>query len=428
MEREPVGSGLRAGCRVRGELSPTRRITPTSLDESISRLAAGVRDWRPAGRFTFVRTLQSAPRNHGRVDAWQDALQVGGFVAVKRMPRWWIGSGPEDFCRRRPGELERPWHDLGVVRELGRRRYPYACRLEGIFEDETHVYAMTALATHGDLLDWSCGLPADPALRELEVAPVAAQLCVAVRQLHELGLAHCDISLENVVLSAGPQPGTPLQLKLIDFGMSALGRIQRDVALGKRSYCAPEVWRGGPVDAFLADAFSVGVALFCLAAGVYPWPDTRPGASRALEHAKRVGMEAHLAARRARGDGALPGLSRQLEALLAGLLEPDPASRMCLGESCYLSRRPFNPCRARPSLLARAARPPPLRLRLRMAPRRRGRPALPGPRWRRPRGAGEGGDGGGRRARRMPRGVGQHVGRHGRHGGEPSGVEGCLLR
>lgn len=321
------------------EPSPAQHITPLSLNESISGLAAGVRGWRPAGRFTFARELQSAPRNHGRVDAWQDALQAGGFVAVKRMPKWWTGSGPEDFCSRNPQELERPWHDLGVLRELGRTRYPYACRLEGVFADLQHVYAVTALATHGDLLDWSEGLPADPAAREVEVAPIAAQLCVAVRQLHELGLAHRDISMENVVLSAGSQPGAPLQLKLIDFGMSALGRIQRGVKTGKKRYCAPEVLRGDQIDAFLADAFSVGVTLFCVASESYPWPDTKPGASPALERAKRVSMEKTLAMMRAQGEGALPMFSQELEALLAGLLEPDPASRMCLGESCYLPRR-----------------------------------------------------------------------------------------
>jgi serine/threonine protein kinase len=275
------------------------------------------------------------------VDVWQDALQAGGLVAVKRMPKWWIGSGPDDFRRRNPRELlEHPWHDLGVLRELGRRRFPHACRLEGIFADEQHVYAVTELATHGDLFEWGSRLPADPATRELEVAPVAAQLCVAVRQLHELGLAHRDISMENVVLSAGFQPGAPLQLKLIDFGMSALGRVQQGAGAGKRSYCAPEARLGLPIDTFLADAFSVGVTLFCLASKSYPWADTRPGASPALERAKCVGMKKHLAMMREQGEGPLPMLSQELEALLAGLLEPDPASRMCLGESCYLPRRP----------------------------------------------------------------------------------------
>merc|ERR1719424_1614175 len=50
-------------------------------------------------------------------------------------------------------------------------------------------------------------------------------------------------------------------------------------------------------------------------------------------------MEKTLAMMRAQGEGALPMFSQELEALLAGLLEPDPASRMCLGESCYLPRR-----------------------------------------------------------------------------------------
>jgi len=172
------------------------------------------------------------------------------------------------------------------------------------------------------------------------VLPVAAQLVRAVGHLHELGVAHRDLSLENAVLSAGPSPDSPPMVKLIDFGMSALGRMQGTGAsrtvVGKRTYCAPEVRRPGAFDAYLADAFSVGVMLFGMTMRGFPWQSTVPGVSASLEHAKKVGMAAHLAMMRISGHGAMKQVSHDLEDLLAGLLEPHPAARMSLGEACFL--------------------------------------------------------------------------------------------
>lgn len=104
-------------------------------------------------------------------------------------------------------------------------------------------------------------------------------MLTAVRHCHALGIAHRDIKLENVLLN---KAGV---IKLIDFGLAhtypraddkSIDRSEKlfDVC-GSHSYAAPEVLaadrrRGLGYDGFAADAWSLGVSLFCLIAGFLP--------------------------------------------------------------------------------------------------------------------------------------------------------------
>lgn len=81
----------------------------------------------------------------------------------------------------------------------------------------------------GDLFEW-CFRPTVPAPgveREAHMRPIVAQLLVAVRWLHGLGIAHRDLSLENVLLE---DSGAELRVKLIDFGMATMKRKVRSVS------------------------------------------------------------------------------------------------------------------------------------------------------------------------------------------------------
>jgi serine/threonine protein kinase len=303
-------------------------IASCTLNETMSQLALDMRSWDRT-RFAFSHRLQTATCNHGRVDAMRDR-RSDGIVAVKRMPNRWMRSGPEEFMYQHPRELERPWNDLGILKELNRRQFPYACELRGIFCNGDCTFVATSLAADGDLHSFTSRLPIDTMQREREVLPIAAQLCDAVRLLHDLGVAHRDLSLENVLID---EEG---KVKLIDFGMSSLGQMQVSNAQtirGKRSYIAPELRTPGQFDAFLADNFAVGVMLYCMTVWEYPWQSTQPGAADLLERAMEIGMDACLAEKRLGGGTAISVVSEELSEVLAGLLETEPGRRMCLGEA-----------------------------------------------------------------------------------------------
>jgi serine/threonine protein kinase len=85
--------------------------------------------------------------------------------------------------------------------------------------------------------------------------------------LHEEGITHRDIKLENILLDCDNN------IKLIDFGFSTCYKPQKRIKMfcGTPSYMAPEIvsrmeYYGPP-----ADIWAAGVLLFCLLNGFFPF-------------------------------------------------------------------------------------------------------------------------------------------------------------
>mmetsp|Transcript_59838 Transcript_59838/g.167013 ORF Transcript_59838/g.167013 Transcript_59838/m.167013 type:complete len:400 (-) Transcript_59838:35-1234(-) len=310
-----------------------RHMNEAALAESMRELADGVRPWE-RGAFTAVRKLQEASRNHGRVD---EMSYQGLHVAVKRMPNWWVQDDQCAFQRRHRHQLERPWVDLGILAELHRAQYPYACELIGIFRDDRCTYVVSSLASHGDLFLWAERAPPPGPEREAAMRPLAAQLLDAVRLLHDLGVSHRDISLENVLTTRSDREATP-QVRLIDFGMAGLGRWHGRPGSrtpGKPYYKAPELHAGVTYDAYLSDDFALGILLYAMALATYPWESTTPGQSAAFEVASEYGTMEFLSRRTIKGKQLPEVCSADLLQLIGGLLAVSPADRTTVGESCF---------------------------------------------------------------------------------------------
>lgn len=291
-----------------------------------------VRPWDPSG-YMHVKKLQEAACNDGVVDLMRNK---GSFVAVKRMPNRWVLSGHQEFVGHRPKALERPWYDLGVLRLLNTKHFRYVVQLYGIFRDEHFTYVVTEFATGGDLFDWSRKGDIIGPGRERDMKPIVAQICTAVRMLHDLGVAHRDISLENILLHNDNESFSPV-VKLIDFGMATTSRYCTSQC-GKATYQAPEMHTGCVYDAFAADNFAVGVALFGMAVQDFPWRSTRQGKCVAFEYISKHGLERFAEVKKVRGH---PGkhvkdvLSPKLLDLLVALLKFKPKRRANMGEDLY---------------------------------------------------------------------------------------------
>lgn len=320
-------------------------IKPSQLIRSANEIALGAGVWNPT-TFSLVKNLQDAVRNHGRVDMMRRTDRFGGsMVAVKRMPTGWVRTSQEEFDTKYPTSSEKPWLDMALVRQLKSLQFPYVCDFSGLFRDFEATYVVSSLATEGDLFSWCDRDPLPGPAREATMLPLIRQIFDAVRWLHDLGVAHRDLSLENILLT--DEGGGDLQIRLIDFGMATLSRMCPAALVGKASYQAPEMHASSGYDSFAADDFSVGVVVFAMASQDYPWASTKHGVCQLFEYVRLFGLRKFLEKRRLR-KGVAAGkpnarlievFSPALVSLVEGLLQFQVPDRWSLGEECFAKDR-----------------------------------------------------------------------------------------
>mmetsp|Transcript_63349 Transcript_63349/g.182287 ORF Transcript_63349/g.182287 Transcript_63349/m.182287 type:complete len:494 (+) Transcript_63349:178-1659(+) len=365
--RRPSSGGVDAARSAEHAAQPGEKITAASLAASIEQVASSVQPLQ-VGSLVRVRELQQASRNFGAVDlmTWQrlgrrrsdsdpkidrrgraDAAtdaetearhEAERKVAVKRMPLQWVGSTPKDFERNHQDATEKPWLDLGILKRLNDANFPYVNKLYGVFSDAKELYVITSYASRGDLFAWTFDAPGQGRQREAWLRPLALRLFDAVRRLHDLGIAHRDLSLENVLLEQ--DNAGEYTIKVIDYAMATMERPCTGV-VGKRSYQPPESHSRKAYDPFLLDSFALGVMLFTLAMKDYPWAATQPEHCKLFGYVSAYGFPAYLTAKKLRKGGGLTiaeSFTFGFLEFLEGLLELRPNRRFDLGEACY-SRR-----------------------------------------------------------------------------------------
>ena len=98
----------------------------------------------------------------------------------------------------------------------------------------------------------------------------AQQILSALKYIHSIGVCHRDIKLENIVIDANDNA------KLIDFGLCREGAKEclMNTFCGTLAYIPPEVIMYAQYDGKAADIWSLGIAIYVLACGHFPWQQT----------------------------------------------------------------------------------------------------------------------------------------------------------
>lgn len=324
----------------------------------IPQMRIEVWDWQ---RFRLRAILRQAARNNVQVELAEDLIH-GRLVAVKAMPTSWVCESPAAFKAAHPEEIELPWCDIAATFHLSCiARLSCVCTFVGIFQRNTVVVAppdaamgstgesprsaagaptekdekclVLSYCAGGDLFSWlerSLAAGCNGTCRETPARPLLHRLLQAVSDVHAQGVAHGDLSLENVLLFNDQDTA----VCLIDFGASTGSRASG--VRGKPSYQAPEMHTGLEYDAFLADAFSLGVLVFSLVVGDYPWLSTKPHRCSKYKFFTQKGLVSYLSRRKVRNSGGeiitlAALLSPEITAILEGLLCVDPLHRLSVG-------------------------------------------------------------------------------------------------
>lgn len=311
------------------------------LDQVLTRGTSG---------YGFVRNLQNCiygKVKHGIELASEDGRwrATGRQVAIKCIER----TKYEAHVARHRGRLnEDPIKEVAVMQHVesngGARN---VLGTLGCFGDDNTVFVVMPFCPHGDLFGL---IERKGALPEPAAVVYFHQIVGGLERLHSLGLAHHDMSLENLMLD------DDRAAVVIDFGMTVKTGVSSRNFLapvvpastpttgdeyyavplrpstgwpcrcGKLLYMAPELFEPArPFDVFAADVWALGIILFLLLTGMPPWDAARGPSSNDMRYVYiRDGKLKDLL------DAWHIELSKDAPDLLQRLLDANPRTRITI--------------------------------------------------------------------------------------------------
>lgn len=201
--------------------------------------------------------------------------------------------------------------------------HPHVVHLIEVFLTPSHLAIVMEYMEGGTLLDHVKRMGR---VDEEEARWYFQQIMIALDYLHRKEIASRDMKLQNVLMCGEPHE-RPL-LKVTGFGHAKHERFHSAPAslVGTAEYLSPEVIQSAGKKAYngrAADVWAMGVILFRLVAGKYPF---ERDCDRSQPHCMHS-----LAKRVCNAEYYLPSdveIAPEFEDLLRGMLEPDNTKRM----------------------------------------------------------------------------------------------------
>ncbi|CDS43299.1 serine:threonine protein kinase SIK3 [Echinococcus multilocularis] len=190
-------------------------------------------------------------------------------------------------------------------------RHPNIIRLYHIMETDANIYMVTEYASRGEVFDH---ISLSHAFTEKEARELFWQIVCAIDYCHKLGIVHRDLKAENLLIDAD------FKIKVADFGFCNFFTPEHLLTThcGSPQYAAPELFKGESYDGPLVDVWSLGVILYILVCGSFPFPGESLGDIRSQV---------------LRGLVRFPFfLSSACEQVIRGMLQVEPSRRLRLAQ------------------------------------------------------------------------------------------------
>ena len=202
-------------------------------------------------RYTFLK--QAGQGTYGTTWIAEDTV-TGKRVIIKAISK--TNTGRSDFKR-----------ELKYAKYLSKHQNIITTH-DTAYETKTSYVTVQDYASGGDLFD---SIEPEVGLKESTAKSYLRQICRAVEFMHSKNLVHRDIKPENIVLA--DKEGSSVQL--IDFGMTLKVGTHVPRVCGSIPYTPPEICNASDEVGFLVDpscdVWSVGILLFCMLTGSFPW-------------------------------------------------------------------------------------------------------------------------------------------------------------
>jgi non-specific serine/threonine protein kinase len=203
------------------------------------------------------------------------------------------------------------------ARAISALNHPNIVTIYDIVDDGPDFFLVMELVEGQSLRELISG----PGLRIHTALDYAVQVAEGLAAAHAAGIVHRDLKPSNVIVT---EKG---RVKILDFGLAKMERsvdseitqsmlTKTDAFLGTMAYASPEQSRGRAVD-HRTDIFSFGVMLHEMLTGERPFQG-----ETAVELACSINYEPPKTLRASK-----PGLSADLEAIVAKMLEKRPEDR-----------------------------------------------------------------------------------------------------
>jgi serine/threonine protein kinase len=121
------------------------------------------------------------------------------------------------------------------------------------------------------------------ALPLADARAIFEQLCHALVAAHGARIVHRDLKPENIFIAQSRRSGTPVLVKVLDFGIAKLSEeagTRSTAAMGSPMWMAPEQTTRAPITP-AADVWALALVAYYALTGRFFWKSARPGASMA---------------------------------------------------------------------------------------------------------------------------------------------------
>ncbi|RPD65461.1 Pkinase-domain-containing protein [Lentinus tigrinus ALCF2SS1-7] len=285
-------------------------------------MAAGSNGHRPSGSVSQAQNhkaqLASAYNELGKELSSQKIRVVGNYTLGKVIGEGTYGKvrlGTHRLTGTRVAIKQIPKAmSAALTREIHHHRqlhHPHVTQLYEVIATESSIWLVTELCSGGELFDY---LAEKGRLSEEETRILFGQLCLAVAYVHEKGIVHRDLKLENVLLDER------CRVKLGDFGFTR--EFEKGSLLetfcGTTGYAAPEMLMAKKYLGPEVDVWSLGVILYTLLTGTLPFDDDDESVMKE-KVIKGVYEDPEW-------------LSDEARDLMANILEVDPTKRLTIAQ------------------------------------------------------------------------------------------------